>query len=83
MSTFDKREKSFEGKFAHDEEILFKVLARAKKMLGRWLSRTSPLISSPACRPKSTRISSPPASPSPSIRLLVISTNSALRRPGM
>ena len=36
MSTFDKREKSFEGKFAHDEEILFKVLARAKKMLGLW-----------------------------------------------
>ena len=36
MSTFDKREESFEGKFAHDEEILFKVLARAKKMLGLW-----------------------------------------------
>jgi hypothetical protein len=36
MSTFDKREKSFEGKFAHDEEILFKVLARAKRMLGLW-----------------------------------------------
>ena len=36
MSTFDKREESFEGKFAHDEELLFKVLARANKLLGLW-----------------------------------------------
>ncbi len=39
MSTFDKRVESFEGKFAHDEEILFKVLARAKKMLGLWAAQ--------------------------------------------
>jgi hypothetical protein len=36
MSEFDKREESFEKKFAHDEEILFKVLARANLMLGLW-----------------------------------------------
>jgi hypothetical protein len=36
MSAFDKREQVFEGKFAHDEEIEFKVLARANKLLGLW-----------------------------------------------
>ena len=36
MSRFDKREEAFENKFAHDEEILFKVLAHAKMMLGLW-----------------------------------------------
>lgn len=36
MSEFDKREESFEKKFAHDEEILFKVLAHANRMLGLW-----------------------------------------------
>ena len=36
MSTFDKREEVFEGKFAHDEEILFKILARANKLIGLW-----------------------------------------------
>jgi len=25
MSSFDDRKKGFEGKFAHDEEILFKI----------------------------------------------------------
>ena len=36
MSGFDKREEAFENKFAHDEELLFKVLARANMMLGLW-----------------------------------------------
>jgi len=36
MSEFDKREKSFEKKFAHDEEIQFKVRAQANRMLGLW-----------------------------------------------
>ena len=39
MSAFDKREEVFEGKFAHDEEIQFKVLARANKMLGLWAAQ--------------------------------------------
>jgi hypothetical protein len=39
MSAFDKREQVFEGKFAHDEEIEFKVLARANKMLGLWAAQ--------------------------------------------
>ncbi|MGO8739276.1 DUF1476 domain-containing protein [Rhodoblastus sp.] len=36
MSEFDKREESFELKFAHDEELHFKALARAHKMMGLW-----------------------------------------------
>ena len=31
MSTFDDREKSFEKKFAHDEELKFKIGARKNK----------------------------------------------------
>ena len=38
MSSFDEREKSFEKKFAHDEELQFKVDARRNKYLGQWVS---------------------------------------------
>jgi len=36
MTTFDKREKDFEKKFAHDEELRFKATARRNKLLGLW-----------------------------------------------
>ena len=36
MTTFDKREEGFEKKFAHDEELRFKAMARRNKMLGLW-----------------------------------------------
>ncbi len=36
MTTFDKREEAFEHKFAHDEELRFKALARRDKLLGLW-----------------------------------------------
>ena len=39
MSTFDEREKSFEKKFAHDEELQFKVSARRNKYIGQWISQ--------------------------------------------
>ena len=39
MSSFDDREKSFEKKFAHDEELQFKVSARRNKYLGQWASQ--------------------------------------------
>ena len=39
MSTFDDRGKSFEKKFAHDEELQFKVSARRNKYLGQWASQ--------------------------------------------
>ena len=39
MSTFNEREKSFEKKYAHDEELQFKVSARKNKYLGQWASQ--------------------------------------------
>ena len=36
MSTFDKREKGFESKYVHDQEITFKATARRNKLLGLW-----------------------------------------------
>ena len=38
MSKFDEREKSFEKKFAKDEELQFKLAARSNKYLGEWVS---------------------------------------------
>ena len=36
MSSFDDREKGFEKKFAHDQELRFKAEARRNKLLGLW-----------------------------------------------
>ena len=36
MSSFDDRQKGFEGKFAHDAELEFKANARRNKLLGLW-----------------------------------------------
>ena len=38
MNKFDEREKSFEKKFAKDEELQFKIAARRNKYLGQWVS---------------------------------------------
>jgi len=39
MDSFKDREKNFEKKFAHDEELQFKVSARRNKYLGQWASQ--------------------------------------------
>ena len=36
MSSFNEREKGFENKYKHDEELRFKVTARRNKLLGLW-----------------------------------------------
>ncbi|WP_371346703.1 DUF1476 domain-containing protein [Ancylobacter sp. IITR112] len=36
MSTFDNREDAFEAKYAHDQNLRFKALARRNKALGLW-----------------------------------------------
>jgi hypothetical protein len=36
MTTFEDREKGFERKFAHDEELKFRATARRNKLLGLW-----------------------------------------------
>lgn len=39
MTTFDDRERAFETKFAHDEEMRFRLLARRNKLLGLWAAK--------------------------------------------
>ena len=36
MSTFDDRERAFESKYAHDQEMEFRAVARRNKLLGLW-----------------------------------------------
>jgi hypothetical protein len=36
MTTFNEREKGFEQKYKHDQELQFKVNARRNKLLGLW-----------------------------------------------
>lgn len=36
MASFEEREKAFETKFAHDEEMAFRAEARCNKLLGLW-----------------------------------------------
>ena len=36
MSNMNDRERAFENKFAHDEELKFKAMARRNKLLGLW-----------------------------------------------
>lgn len=39
MGEFDKREEAFENRFAVDEALAFKSLARRNKLLGLWLAQ--------------------------------------------
>ena len=36
MTTFNDRQKGFENKFAHDEEMQFKAAARRNRLVGLW-----------------------------------------------
>jgi hypothetical protein len=38
MTSFNDREKSFEKKFAMDEELKFKAEARRNRLLGQWVA---------------------------------------------
>ena len=48
MTTFDEREKGFEKKFAHDQELKFKAESRRDKMIAEWaaarLGLTGPAV---------------------------------------
>ena len=39
MNSFDEREKGFEKKFAHDEELQFKVSAKKNKYIAQWVAQ--------------------------------------------
>ncbi|MCB2059980.1 MAG: DUF1476 domain-containing protein [Novosphingobium sp.] len=36
MTSFDDRERGEEAKFAHDEEMMFRIAARRNRLLGEW-----------------------------------------------
>ena len=36
MTTFDDRERAFEGMYARDQEMQFKIIARRNRLLGHW-----------------------------------------------
>ncbi|USI74485.1 DUF1476 domain-containing protein [Sphingomonas morindae] len=36
MTSFDDRERAFEAKFAHDQEMAFRVVARRNRLIGQW-----------------------------------------------
>ena len=39
MTQFNDRERAFETKFARDEEMQFRILARRNRLLGEWAAR--------------------------------------------
>jgi hypothetical protein len=39
MTQFNDRERAFESKFAHDEEMRFRITARRNRLLGEWAAR--------------------------------------------
>ena len=39
MTQFNDRERAFETKFAHDEEMKFRITARRNRLLGEWAGR--------------------------------------------
>lgn len=39
MTQFDDRERAFEAKFARDEEMQFRIVARRNRLLGEWAAR--------------------------------------------
>lgn len=36
MTSFDDRERAFETKYARDEEMAFRIIARRNRLLGHW-----------------------------------------------
>jgi len=36
MTTFDDRQRAFETKFARDEEMAFRIVARRNRLVGQW-----------------------------------------------
>ena len=39
MSTFDDRERAFETKYARDQEMQFRIVARRNRLLGAWAAK--------------------------------------------
>ena len=43
MSTFDERKDAFESKFAHEQDLTFKIEALRNKLLGAWAAEVKGL----------------------------------------
>ena len=39
MTSFDDRERAFEAKYARDEDMAFRIIARRNRLLGEWAAR--------------------------------------------
>lgn len=39
MTMFDDRERAFEAKYARDEEVAFRVIARRNRLVGQWAAQ--------------------------------------------
>ena len=39
MTLFDDRERAFEAKFARDEEVAFRIIARRNRLVGHWAAQ--------------------------------------------
>ena len=39
MTDFNDRERGFETKFAHDQEMMFRITARRNRLLGAWAAK--------------------------------------------
>ena len=39
MTQFDDRERAFETKYARDEEMQFRIIARRNRLLGQWAAK--------------------------------------------
>ena len=48
MTTFDDRERAFETKYARDQDMQFRVVARRNKLLGHWAARLMGLTAAEA-----------------------------------
>lgn len=48
MTTFDERERAFEAKFARDEEMAFRIVARRNRLLGYWAAELMKLTKAEA-----------------------------------
>jgi hypothetical protein len=46
--SFNDRQKGFENKFSHDQESLFKIEARASKLMGKWAAEKMGLVGADA-----------------------------------
>jgi hypothetical protein len=44
MTIFDDREKEFEARFKHDQELKFKITARRNRLLGLWAAERLGLL---------------------------------------